>query len=398
MIGLQADSLLRHHEVVTAVVYIFAALSQLAFMYIRPQQYERYRHQFAIVNRLARMLAPVLGSALATPATAARQIAAWRAAATLKMGPGLPASDAAVCVSGWSEAAVLPTLLPQQQAAYFALAKMYIMPAAAHMLSASWLVPWRIAVPIQLCTYAATVTVALSGLCVSPFCLDGHGAAFVLPGCRHISALVWAGAQLLDWHLPADAGVFTASSDLVCQQPLAVLVVYQLWHRWVLLVLVPCALIYSVERHLKSVFLRRQADMLATSAAAAAQLQQQQAVLQGPSSSARAAQALLGAGQLQQGQLSSTQHQHGLNRPSAALQEQQHSRTLDEVLEAVEPAPVGQILLSGAGFRHVRVFAGIGLAACALLVSYFVCEVGVLWLLHGGRQFVCDGVGWLHIA
>lgn len=391
---MQEDPILRHHEVVAAGIYIVAALSQLAFMYLRPQQYERYRHQFALANRLARMLAPVLGMALTTPDQAVRQLAAWSA---MKKGPALPASDAAVCVAGWSEAAALPTLLPQQQAAYVALTKMYIMPATAHMLSASWLVPLRVAVPIQLCTFVATFKVALSGLCVSPFCLNAHGAAFVLPACRHISALNWAGAQLLDWHLPTEAGVFSASSDVVCQQPLAVLVVYQLWHCWVLLVLVPCALIYSVERHLKSVFLRRRADVLAASAAAAAQLEQQQAALQGPSSSARAAQLLLGVVQTQQGQLGSIQHQHGPHMPSALLQQQQHSRTVDEVLQAVQPAPVGQILLSGAGLGHVRVIAGIGLVACALLVSYFVCEVGVLWLLHGGRRFVCDGEGWLHI-
>lgn len=391
---MQEDPLLRHHEIAAAGIYIVAALLQLAFMYLMPHQYERFRHQFALANRLARMLTPVLGMALSTPSQAARQLAAWRA---LK-GLALPASDAAVCVSGWSEAAALPTLLPQQQAVYVALAKMYIMPAVAHMLSASWLVPLCVAVPIQLCTFAATVKVTLNGLCVSPFCLSAHGAAFVLPACWHISAVVWAGAQLLDWHMPTEAGVLSASSDVVCQQPLAVLVVYQLWHRWVLLVLVPCALIYSVERHLKSVFLRRRADVLVAAAAAAAQLQQQQAALQGASSSARAAQVLLGAVQAQQGQLGSTQVYQGPHMPSARLQQQQDSQSLDEVLQAVQPAPVGQILMSGAGFRHVRVMAGIGVVACALLMSYFVCEIVVLWLLHGGRRFVCDEEGWLHIA
>lgn len=96
---------------------------------------------------------------------------------------------------------------------------------------------------------------------------------------------------------------------------------------------------------------------------------------------------------------------HGQQSPFAQLQEAglqrlqpQRQQALDQALQAVQPAPVSELLLPGSGLQLVRWCVITGLALCIVVVCWHVCEVGVLMLLWGGRELECDEQGWLRLA
>jgi hypothetical protein len=75
----------------------------------------------------------------------------------------------------------------------------------------------------------------------------------------------------------------------------------------------------------------------------------------------------------------------------------QELQRLERALRAVWPAFLCELLSLGNETGAVRWLVGTGLALSAVVVCWLLCEVVLLALLKGGRQFVCGADGWLRL-
>ena len=106
----------------------------------------------------------------------------------------------------------------------------------------------------SVCPLVASVRSLLASSC-STLYFQWPASATILPACQQLNRLVYAAVQLLDWQVPVDPGQASTASDAVCADPVVALVLLQVWVRLVLLVLLPCGLVYCLERSLKVGFL-----------------------------------------------------------------------------------------------------------------------------------------------
>jgi hypothetical protein len=173
----------------------------------------------------------------------------------------------------------------------------------------------------------------------------------------------------------------------------------QVWTHVVLLVVLPCAAIYSLELSLKAKFLQSEAVAAAATAAGA---------VAAGASRTRADP----GGPLQQHM---SGQQQGLPAPSAPVaaavthsaghpQQQHGSRhagrdhPLAEALAQIEPLRPASFWLPGAGAAVWRCLFLLGLMLGVLMVCWHVSELGILLVLRSGRQLVCDAEGWVRLA
>jgi hypothetical protein len=78
-------------------------------------------------------------------------------------------------------------------------------------------------------------------------------------------------------------------------------------------------------------------------------------------------------------------------------QRQLRQQRLEQVLSAVGPACVGELLAPGPGCGVVRLLLGTGFALSAVLGCWLLCEVMMVVMLKGGWRFVCSADGWLRL-
>jgi hypothetical protein len=168
------------------------------------------------------------------------------------------------------------------------------------------------------------------------------------------------------------------------------LVVFHVWVRLVLLLLLPCTAVYCLERHLKGMFLRRFAHAADSAERPEAGEQRQSQVQAGISSNGSSSSTQL---------LGSQHQQRALQQQPLSVAQQQQQQQLEQVLQAVQPAPAADLLLLAQGCWFVRCCVSAGLALLAVISCWHVAELGVLAVLQGGqRTLVCDAQGWLRLA
>jgi hypothetical protein len=273
------------------------------------------------------------------------------------------------------------------------------------MMHANWLVPFWVAVLMQACTFAAACWKTLgSHVCFGIFMQAGPAMAAILPACQKLNLIWYSLGQLLDWQVPLNPVGFAAAGDVVCSKPLAALTVFHVWVRLVLLVLVPCVLVYCLEFSLKSMFLSR----TAADAVSAALEQQAPGSSRGSGlprpteASGSSVRPIQRVSRHQQWSTGGAQVLVEPPRQQQLLQQPQQlqlAQRLDQVLQLIQPATPTELLIPAAGLSFVRCCVGVGLALCAVLMCWYVSELGVLALLRGGQgQLVCDAQGRLQIA
>jgi hypothetical protein len=402
------------HEVVFTALCFVAALAQVAFMFLRPKQYNAARQYIVLANRCARLLLLLVGIAIVRPGLNKALVSnhlslkAQHSQGAVGLGSSGHISPALPGLGPTLRPAVSSQELPGPQEparmSYAAMLKWVVLEPVLLMMHANHIVSFRATAVLQLCTFCASAYKTLSSfLCVCMFVTDPTTAAAVQPACERLNWLVHAAEQLLDLQIPLLADELSVATDAVCAQPLVPLVVFHVWVRLVLLVLLPCTAVYCLERHLKGVFLRKIAH--AADGAGRSEAEQQQSQLQAGASS---------NGNSSSGELSSriafearvdAAGQHGSQQQQRALQQQplsvQQLRRLREqqVLQAVQPAPAADLLLLASGCWLVRYCVSAGLALLAVISCWHVAELGVLAVLQRGqRTLVCDSQGWLRLA
>jgi hypothetical protein len=300
-----------------------------------------------------------------------------------------------------------------------ALWKSVLMLPVINIMHANWLVPFWWAVAMQVVTFVSSVATTFPSTCATVYCQWPASATISdVPACQQMNWLVYAAGQLLDWQVPVDPGQASTASDAVCADPVVALVLLQVWVRLVLLVLVPCIMVYCLERSLKVGFLNTRyagsntAPSVASVPAPEAAAPQRQAGLQDP---LQEPSQVAPSQRVQSGPSSSSgftgvdsQHAsalgvgaqtqaHGLWR----WQGQQHQQHLEQVLAAVRPACtstcVSELLAPGPGCGLVRLLLGTGFALAAVFGCWLLCEVMMVVMLKGGWRFVCSADGWLRL-
>lgn len=172
----------------------------------------------------------------------------------------------------------------------------------------------------------------------------------------------------------------------------------QVWAHVVLLVVLPCAAIYSLELSLKARFLQNQAAAATTAAAAAA------------ATGASRPHAALGrpffehtAGPGQQ-QVVSASPPEAAARSTGQAQQQDRSHQRDrgqalaEALTQIEPLRPASFMLPGAEAAVWRGIFLLGLMLGVAMGCWYVSELGILLVMRSGRQLVCDAEGWLRLV
>lgn len=165
-----------------------------------------------------------------------------------------------------------------------------------------------------------------------------------------------------------------------------------------LLVVLPCAAIHSLELSLKAKFLQNQAAATATAAAAGA---------------AGAAHTHAESGRPFLEHTSGADQQRGFPTAAAAAAvshsssqaHQQHASRhrgrddpLAEALAQIEPLRPASFWLPGAGAALWRCLFLLGLMLGVLMACWHVSELEILLVLRSGGQFVCDAEGWLRMV
>lgn len=401
----QGDSVLQLHELMFFHLFFLSALAQLLFMFARPRQYKQHRQWIAALNRILRLLLTLLGAVFVSPEQTRRRSEAFAAASSSSSAALAAASPARIeqqsSIRSTTAADEPATLAAVGSVTLAFLARAALLEPAFGLLHANFLVPFRAAVVIQFVSFLASAYRHVAPLCASTPYVDPSATVMLLPLCQRANWLMYAGAQLLDWHFPADPAWLSTASDQLCQQPLAVLVLIHTWVRLLALLLVPCAVLYYFERSLKSTFLQRHA----ANAALGSPSSPQQPTSERSLAAARQVQSVR-LSQLQPSDLGERQTSGSSRARSAAQQQQRHQtgwqrgrslQLLEQTLQAVQPASLAD-LLQPAGLIGglLRLVYSVGAVLCVLMVSWWVCELGVIAVLHG-REFVCDADGWLHL-
>lgn len=280
------------------------------------------------------------------------------------------------------------------------LARGVMMEPLFGMLYINFLVPFRVAVPIQLASFLASVWRHLAPVCASMAYVDARAAA-LLPLCQKANGIIYAVAQLLDWHFPVSPAWLSTASDELCRQPLAVLVFIKVWVRVILWLLVPCALLYCLERSLKQTFLERYAAASASGSLAAPEHPRGQSHSNGEQHSAAAHPLHMqpAGDSVEQGSSSSlrTTTQSLRQLQQAHQQRPGGLQYMEQALQAVQPEPLADLLQpSGLLGSLLRFVLSVGAVLCVVLVSWWVCELCVITVMHG-QEFVCDAEGWLRL-
>lgn len=359
------------HEQIISVIFVVIAFCQLVFMSVRPTTYPHYRHAITLINRMLRMLIVLLSAILLTPAQARRQVEVWLRTDSIPQAHGshnytiTPASAA-----GMDDVSVTELLK-----ALMGIPMIYL----SH---ANFLVSFRLAAILQLVTAAATISMDVQRLCASLMYAQASAAA-VVPACKGLSSFMYGASQLLDWHFPTDpVGQVQTASAAVCADPLVALLLMKLWAHVILLVLVPCTLIYSLEWQMKSRFLISQAAGQATAASV-----QEDATTSGQPVLARSSS-----------QPSASARSQSAVHADREQQRRARQRRVQQALDGVSPVPVGQALALVGGPSCVGLAVLAGLLLCAVLVCWYGCELSLALLLGSGRRLVCDAEGWLHLG
>ena len=412
------------HELVFTVMCFICALLQVAGMVGWPKQYRLHRQCIALVNRLARLLLPLSGLLLVTPVKGWQQmhllfgVVGHLPPTQSSMPPGLASCAAGLdCLRATSAPinGVVDFFLGASPPAAsspdpVALWKAVLMVPAINMMHANWLVPFWWAVAIQVVTFVSSVATILPSTCATLY-FQWPASATILPACQQLNWLVYAAGQLLDWQVPVDPGQASTVSDAVCADPVVALVLLQVWVRLVLLVLVPCSLVYCLERSLKVGFLNTRyagsntvASIASVPAPAAAAPVRRQAGLLDP---LQEPSQVAPSQRVRSGPSSSSAYREDDSQPGPAHangaqaqmlgQRQQHQQRLDQVLSAVRPACVSELLAPGPGCGPVRLLLGTGFALSAVLGCWLLCEVMMVVMLKGGWRFVCSADGWLRL-
>jgi hypothetical protein len=378
-------------------------------MSARPQLYRECRHHIALANRFLRLLALLVAVAVCNPGNIQRQTQAYCLVTAQKTG-----ADAVGCETLISALHAAPTAaVAETRVGYGVLLKAVLLEPAIQMMHANWLVPFWVTTLMQACTFAASCWKTLGHhICSGVFAKDGRAMAAIVPACQKWNSMLYSLGRLLDWQVPLNPAEIASTGDVVCLKPLVALTIFHVWVRLVLLVLLPCALVYCLEFSLKSMFLNRTAaDAVSTA------LEQQV-----PGSSIgiglpRQADPSSSSGQLIQ-RVSQHQQRHtaggqGEPRPGAQVQlerlwqqpplqppqELQLAQQLDQALQMFQPAPLAELLITASGLSFVRCCLWAGLGLCGVLMCWYVSELGVLVLLRGGQgQLVCTAQGRLQIA
>ena len=284
--------MLPHERVMSAVLFI-GALLQMVCMAAWPQQYRVHRHRAAMLNRFLRLLTLLVGAVLIGPAHAWRQVQAFHSvfAHSSSTPPGQDAFMAVQdCLNGQLCAAPAHGLVAAASVGAAAgsspdsaaLWKGLLLSPVINMMHANWLVPFWVVVAMQTVTFVTSVHNLFAGICGFVY-FRWPASATILPAYQQWNWLVYAAGQLLDWQVPVDPGQASTVSDAVCADPVVALVLLQVWVRLVLLVLVPCGLVYCLERSLKVGFLHtRYASNNGGAASVRAPAAHQQAGLQHP--------------------------------------------------------------------------------------------------------------------
>jgi hypothetical protein len=412
---MQGDAILQPHEVAFTVLFFTSALAQMAYMFARPQHYKARRQAISFINRMLRLAMTVTSAALANPAKMQSSVEAYLAVAPSHLAAHAANSGAcaaqhssiASTAAGGAAAAGpcatathgLKTPAETRSADLAMVARGVMTEPLLGMLFVNFLVPFRVAVPIQVASFLASVWRHLAPACASIAYIDASAAA-LLPLCQHANWLIYAAAQLLDWHFPVGPAWMSTASDELCRQPLAVLVLVKVWVRVILWLLVPCALVYCLEHSLKQTFLDRYAASSAGSLSAPEHPGGlSHSIGEQHSTAVQTLHMQPAASGVQQGSSSSRRPATQSTRQLQQAQQQQPEgvRYLEQALQAVQPAPLAD-LLQPAGLLGslLRFVLSVGAVLCAVLVSWWVCELGVMAVLHG-REFVCDAEGWLRL-
>ena len=256
------------HELLPGVVFFMGALLQMVCMAAWPQQYRMHRHHAALVNRSLRFLVLLVSAVLTTPALAYHQVQAFHSVFAHSITP-LPGQEAFLALhkslSTYPSAGPAGIALDLVAGVPFgaagasspdpvALWKAVLMGPVVAMMHANWLVPFWVAAVMQIMTFVASVRSLFATACATLY-FQWPASATILPACQQLNWLVYAAVQLLDWQVPVDPGQASTASDAVCADPVVALVLLQVWVRLVLLVLLPCGLVYCLERSLKVGFL-----------------------------------------------------------------------------------------------------------------------------------------------
>jgi hypothetical protein len=405
--------------------FFVTALVQMVFMFLRTKQYNAARQYIVLANRCARLLFLVVGIASADIDSNRQRLSSFYAlrtqhlhstgdlAAPSKLSPLPPTSSGgdtmpAAALSDVSRPEVTLNL-------YIMMLKWVMLEPTVSMMHANFLVSFRAAAVVQFCTFCASAYKAVSGICVGLFVTDAAAAAAVQPACENLNWLVHAAEQLLDLQIPLRADELSVATDAVCAQPLVFLVVFHVWVRLVLLLLLPCTAVYCLQRHLKGMFLRRFAHAADNNAGRSEAVDQQQSQVQAGASSNGNSRSRSSSSELSRRNAPSarddTARQHSSRQqqrtlPASQQQAQQlqqlrrlREQQLEQVLQAVEPAPAADLLLPASSFWFARCCVSAGLALFALILSWHLTELGVLAVLQRGqRTLVCDAQGWLRLA
>jgi len=257
---------------------------------------------------------------------------------------------------------------------------------------------------MQLGTFAALIWMLARRACVFTI-HQPVAAALAVPACEALSWLAHAGSRLLD--LPLLAGDADSSTEglSLCREPLQAILLMKFWINIVVVVLLPCAVIYNLERSLKVRFLSTLAAA-ASSASAHVAGEGMHAGQETPVA-ASADGRLRGVGdrnereplQQQQQPPSPRQVQQQVQRLQQLEQEQSSTQGLPHAARA-NPAPQLQTVLDGIPPLSVcemppmvRCVLQMAAAMLALVGCWHACEALLSLVLRGGH-FVCDADGW----
>lgn len=484
---MQDDHALLPHEQILSVVGFVLAVLQLAAMTVRFSRYLTYRQRMSTFNRLLRLLVILLSLLLMTPSQANRQVDVF-----LRVAVGIDLSNITInstnplhgissntiqspfgacsnhhnCTTVGAEASDNLGLASGMQAAGMqtaqpveltqaVLAKAFLAAPLLYFNHANFLVRFRLAVVLQVLTCLATISMDFQKLCVSVAYAQASTVA-VLPACESLTALMQAVGHVLDWQFPATSADLSTASQAVCQEPLAALLLMKIWAHVIMLVLLPCMLIYSLEYSLKTKFLKSQAAAAEAAAAAAvgrvstaphqglpgqhggpAQVEgadlvrtpvttaggNQQQRDAGPVGAGADCLARMQANSAKQMQQQSAPGAEASRQPSTARQSLQanhwplpagnssitarqdlqqlrelRARMLAQTLDGIRPLPVGPMLIPMHGPLWWRSVVLIGFMLTAVLVCWYTCEMGIIVLLRSGRQLACDAEGWLRFV
>jgi hypothetical protein len=251
---------------------------------------------------------------------------------------------------------------------------------------AHFVLAFRHVVLVQLVTFVAGLAVERHRVCtmlvLRPDVVD------VARGmCSRLSGGAAAAARLLAW----DPAVLTALSATLCADPLVAMLLLHAWVDAVMLLLVPCAAVYSLERSLKTAFLanHQQAaaapdDSLAAAVAAASAAQRQASAGAGSSSSSSSRYTTpLSSG----GSPNARTHTPAGSAPPC-------DEELQALLLELGASPEAAAAARPPTFTSLAGSAVImGTVVLVLLVLlWYACEVGMVMLLHAGqrRTLQCD--------